>query len=504
MSARKISRTTLLIPVANTDGKAPSAKLQPPEKLQTSSSIAELPLLNLGGIRPAKVCSQGWPKRSLLCLKFGGSLEVGAWNLVLEDEVNSTKGTKNPNSSWLFGRSLRSAYTLIELLVVIAIIAILAGLLLPALQAAKARARRMQCVADMHQTGIAFHVFLHDHNSKFPMETSTNDGGTLEYDYAAYQIIGPFYFQYRNFLALSNDLATPAILACPSDRERLPAPDFQNFDNLNVSYFVGINADYAQPNSILAGDRNITNAAEGNATILRLSDGTSVNWTGDIHVFKGNLLFADGRVDELNNMGITMTTANNTAVLDFMLPTVNLATVAAGINGPSPPYNGPSGAHYNPPPNLPSPSGPSLAQSPANGGGAGSPGGNHGPNPGAPSSPSAGSGSPAVPWYMRPHSSFVENSQASVKPATNVLHSPSNLVAEAGADEAAPIMIAQTATRAVLPGSHWWWWLLLILLLIIAEEIVRHRFDRKTKRAVQPLPPSQPVSPSRAPINRQR
>jgi hypothetical protein len=185
----------------------------------------------------------------------------------------------------------RSAFTRIELAAIIAVVVVLAALAICALAGAKATSRGICCNCRLKQIGLAFRIFASDHYGAFPMNISTNKGGSREYVSEIF----------RHFQILSNELSTPKILACPADTRR-PASGFAVLSNANISYFLGLDAKDSESQVLLAGDRSLmTNNVPVRSGLLELTTNLTAGWTSRMHNHAGNGLFGDGHVDALSN-----------------------------------------------------------------------------------------------------------------------------------------------------------------------------------------------------------
>lgn len=188
-------------------------------------------------------------------------------------------------------KSSRSGFTLVELLVVIAIIGILVALLLPAVQAAREAARRIQCTNNLKQIGLAVHNFHDTYNGLPPLNIGDQKRASFHMNLLPFAEAGNVYNLFSGGNAstntvFSNDMetnwnnlspteqdATSSVkwLSCPSRRSGI-----QKVINGAAGYY-GPTTDYAVV--LIDGDLNTSGQAmDSSGNAMAVGNGNSW-WT---------------------------------------------------------------------------------------------------------------------------------------------------------------------------------------------------------------------------------
>ncbi len=175
----------------------------------------------------------------------------------------------------------RNGFTLLELLVVIAIISILASFLLPAVNKSRQDAKRINCVSNLKQLGMAFLMYTHDYDNLLPHEDNSDPSGSCWFN-----VTTPY---------LNPNQNKSLVKQCPSYT-----------GNINNSYSYKMNSSLETDTPIPIIFRHIDTINDLTKTVLILDgktnstnawqyDGASGTFV-DRHNKGGNLLFIDGHV----------------------------------------------------------------------------------------------------------------------------------------------------------------------------------------------------------------
>ncbi len=227
--------------------------------------------------------------------------------------------------------SAKKAFTRFDLLVVLATGCLLAAVAVPALATSRAQGGLAICANNLRLIGRAFLIWGSDHGGEHPWWVPKAEGGQH-----------PLYSgnAWVEFAFISNELATPKILACPSDPELHGiATDFSSSSQggfLNssyranaLSYFISLDTEASLPAVALSGDRDFNVTGGGAACSTGVNNASFISagrdeiaWTNRVHHGTGNILLNDGQVLHLSSPDLSalMNRGDDNLSLHLLMP----------------------------------------------------------------------------------------------------------------------------------------------------------------------------------------
>ena len=207
-------------------------------------------------------------------------------------------------------RLTRRAFARLDLCAILSVLGLSALIAFPSIKRSDSDAGRRVCFNNLRRIGQAMLGWSLDHHGSFPWRVPVGHGGTRWQSKPG--------LAWYEFIWVSNYLATPVILACPSD-QRLPkiAKNWSTtedggfahptFRGNSLSYFIGLDTGPNASGGLLSGDRNLrvdyvnTSCSSGinNASSLSVRPPQAAAWTNAVHGLVGHILFVDGRVELL-------------------------------------------------------------------------------------------------------------------------------------------------------------------------------------------------------------